>query len=248
MVAQTRHLPAPGDGATPRRREATLIRDLPTAEKPRERLLRCGAGALSTAELLAIVIGTGRRGASALDVGREIVARFGPAGLIRASADELRHVAGCGAAKAVQIKAAVELGRRLVVATPDETRQVQSATDAAALLATEMAWLEQEHLRIVMLNMKHFVLGVHEVYKGSVCASLVRIGEVFREPIRRNCAAIVVAHNHPSGDPTPSADDIHVTRQLVQAGKLLDIEVLDHLVIARRGWVSLRERGLGFVK
>ncbi len=227
-------------------RARARIRDLPSAEKPRERLCSVGAGALATAELLAILLGTGRHGASALEVGRLIVARHGVGGLARASIDELCAVPGCGPAKAVQIKAAIELGRRLVAHAAEEPRQIQSPREVAELLSADMADLEQEHLRVVLLNMKNFVLGVHEVYKGSVSASLVRVGEVFREPVRRNCTSIVVAHNHPSGDPAPSPEDIHVTRQLVEAGRILDIEVLDHLIIARRGWVSLRERGLGF--
>ena len=223
-----------------------MIRDLPTDEKPRERLSRYGAGALATAELMAILLRTGRQGLSALDVGQHLVAKFGLAGLARASLDELCLVPGCGPAKAIEIKAAIELGRRLMVQTPEERIQIRSPADAASILSHEMALLEQEHLRVVLLNMKHDVLGIHEVYKGSVKASLVRVGEVYREPIRRNAAAIIVTHNHPSGDPTPSAEDIHVTRQLVEAGHLLDIDLLDHLVIAQRGWVSMRERGLGF--
>lgn len=220
------------------------ISDMPTGEKPRERLVAYGAGALATAELIAILLRSGRQGASVLDMAQHIVARFGLAGLARASVAELCQVPGCGPAKAVEIKAAIELGRRLTVQAPEDLRQIQSPADAAALLAAEMGLLEQEHLRVLMLNMKNYILGIHEVYKGSVSASPVRIGEVFREAIRRNCSALIVVHNHPSGDPTPSTDDIVITRQLVQAGELLDIAVLDHVVIARRGWVSMRERGL----
>lgn len=240
------HCAPPAAAAAPHLAHAARIRDLPSAEKPRERLRSVGPGALATAELLAILLGTGRHGASALEVGRLIVARHGVGGLARVSVDELCAVPGCGPAKAVQIKAAIELGRRLVARSAEEPRQIQSPREVAELLTGEMADLEQEHLRVVLLNMKNFVLGIHEVYKGSVSASLVRVGEVFREPVRRNCTSIVVAHNHPSGDPAPSPEDIHVTRQLVEAGRILDIEVLDHLIIARRGWVSLRERGLGF--
>jgi len=224
----------------------TRIRDLPSCEKPRERLLGLGANALSTAELLAILIGSGRRGASALDLGHALLASFGLTGLRQASIEELCGLAGCGPARAVSIKAAIELGRRVVSHTPESLRCIRSPADAAALLSSEMVGLEQEHLRILLLNVRHEVLGQHEVYKGSISASPVRVAEVFREAIRRNAAAIIVAHNHPSGDPGPSPDDIAVTRQIVAAGKLLDVEVLDHMVIAQRGWVSLRERGLGF--
>jgi DNA repair protein RadC len=222
------------------------LRDLPDGERPRERLERFGAGALATAELLAIVMATGRQGASALSVGQELVARFGLGGLARSTLEELCAVAGCGPAKAVQIKAALELGRRLVVQLPAEPMRLQSPAEVAALLAPEMSFLEQEHLRVVLLNAKNHLLAIHEVYKGSVSSSPVRVGEVFREAIRKNCPSIILAHNHPSGDPAPSPDDVRITRQVVAAGQLLDIEVLDHLVIGDRRWVSMRERGLGF--
>jgi DNA repair protein RadC len=237
---------APDPASSGRNGAAPRIRDMPATEKPRERLVSYGPTVLGTAELLAILLRTGRPGASALHLAQQLVADFGLAGLVRASVDELCRVPGCGTAKAVEIKAAIELGRRLAVQAPGETLQVSSPSEVASVLAAEMAYLEQEHLRVVLLNTKNHILGVHEVYKGSVNASLVRVGEIFREPVRRNCPSVIVAHNHPSGDPAPSAEDIHVTRQIVQAGKLLDIEVLDHIIIGHHRWVSLRERGLGF--
>lgn len=230
----------------PAPRPALQIRDLPCADKPRERMLRQGPQALATAELLAILVGSGCRGANALDLGRELLARFGLPGLALATIDEMCQLPGCGPVKAVQVQAAIELGRRAGLQDGPEPVRVTSPSEAAELLQSEMGMLEQEHLRVVLLSMKNHVLGVHEVYKGSVCASLVRVGEVYREAVRRNCPAIIVAHNHPSGDPAPSPEDIHITRQLVEAGRLLDIELLDHLIIGRRRWVSLRERGLGF--
>jgi len=225
---------------------AIRLRDLPAAEKPRERLSRYGPGALATAELLAVLMGTGGRGGGALVLGHDLVARFRLVGLAQATVDEICQVPGCGPAKALQIKAALELGRRLVAADREDMTQLTTPADAAGMLAPEMSLLEQEHLRVVLLNVRNAVLGVHEVYKGSVSASLVRVSEVFREAVRRNCPSIIVAHNHPSGDPAPSAEDVHITRQIVEAGRLLDIEVLDHIIIGHRRWVSLRERGLGF--
>jgi DNA repair protein RadC len=222
------------------------LRDLPAVEKPRERLTLFGPGALATAELLAIIVATGRQGASALNVGQELMARFGLTGMAQASLDELCAVAGCGPAKAIQIKAALELGQRLAVHRGDERPKVGSPADVVALLGPEMSLLEQEHLRVVLLSAKNHVLAVHEVYKGSVSASPVRASEVFREAVRRNCPNVILVHNHPSGDPAPSPDDVRVTRQVVSAGRLLDIEVLDHVVIGHRRWVSMRERGLGF--
>lgn len=227
-------------------RSAPRIHDLPAAERPRERLLACGPRALSTAELVAVVLRSGAPGSSALDLASRLVARFGLEGLGRAAVEELAVEPGCGPATVAVLRAALELGRRGAAAEEPPRPRVCTPADVAVLLAPEMATLEQEHLRIVLLSTRHDVLGVHEVYKGSVRASLVRVAEVFREPVRRNCPAIVVAHNHPSGDPSPSPEDIRVTRQLVDGGRILDIDVLDHVIIGRSRWVSLRERGLGF--
>jgi len=224
-----------------------MIRDLPAGERPRERLARVGEGALSTSELLAIVIGTGVGGESVLGLATRTLSLFGGlAGLARASLAELQGVKGLGKAKTAQLKAALELGRRMLLAAPDDRVVVRSPSDVAQLLMAEMAHLEQEHFRVLYLDTRNRVLGCETVYIGSLNASHIRVGEVFRDAIKRNCAAIIVAHNHPSGDPTPSPEDVEVTRQLVAAGNLLDIEVLDHLIIGQQRFVSLRERGLGF--
>jgi DNA repair protein RadC len=160
--------------------------------------------------------------------------------------DELVCERGLGAAKAAQIKAAIELGRRLPLEAPEERASINSPADAAALVQYEMSVLEQEHLRVLLLDTRNHVLDTVEVYKGSLNSSQVRVGEVFKAAIRRSAAAVIVVHNHPSGDPTPSPDDVAVTRAFVQAGKLLDVELLDHLIIGQGSWVSLKERGLGF--
>lgn len=223
------------------------IRELPIQDRPRERLASLGAGVLSTAELLAILLRTGVGGESALALATRLLARFsGVTGLARASLSQLVAERGIGTAKATQIKAALELGRRLTLATPVERPQIRSPADAAALLMPKMELLEQEHFWVIFLDTRNRVLGDESVYKGSLNQSQVRVGEVFREAVRRNCAAIIVSHNHPSGDPTPSPEDVAVTRDLVSAGQLLGVEVLDHLVIGQQRWVSLRERGVGF--
>jgi len=223
------------------------IKDLPSNERPRERLLRYGAGALSTAELLAIILRTGVRDENVVRVSQRLLATFDNlSGLAQANTTELMAEKGLGPAKASQLKAALELGRRLLVEAPEQRPQVRSPADAANLLMSEMSLLEQEHLRTVLLDTKNRVLGTPTVYIGSLNTSLIRIGEMFREAVRTNCAALIVAHNHPSGDPTPSPEDVAVTRQIAEAGKLLDIEVLDHLIIGRQRFVSLKERGLGF--
>ena len=223
------------------------ILDLHESERPRERLASLGPQALSNAELIAILLRVGVRGESAVAVGQRLLNQFnGLKGLHRAPFDELKKQHGLGDAKAAQIKAAVELGRRLTLESPEERAAINSPADAAALVQYEMSALEQEHLRVILLDRRNRVLDTAEVYKGSVNSSQVRIGEVFKEAIRKNASALIVIHNHPSGDPTPSPDDVAVTRAIVQAGKLLDVEVLDHLVIGQGRWVSLKERGLGF--
>ncbi|MFN2224744.1 MAG: RadC family protein, partial [Anaerolineae bacterium] len=153
---------------------------------------------------------------------------------------------GLGPAKVAQIKAALELGRRLLAQSPEERPQIRSPADAANMVMSEMSWLEQEHLKVMLLDTKNRVLGTPTVYIGSLNTSMVRVGELFREAIRANCASLIVVHNHPSGDPTPSPEDVAVTRQIAEAGKLLDIELLDHLIIGQQRFVSLKERGLGF--
>ncbi|MCA9869972.1 MAG: DNA repair protein RadC, partial [Anaerolineae bacterium] len=146
----------------------------------------------------------------------------------------------------VQIKAALELGRRLLVTAPHERPQMRSPADAANLLMAEMSLLPQEHLRTVLLDTRNRVLSIPTIYVGSLNTAQVRVGEMFREAIRANCAGMIVVHNHPSGDPTPSPEDVQVTRMIVEAGSLLNIDVLDHLIIGRQRFVSLKERGLGF--
>jgi DNA repair protein RadC len=146
----------------------------------------------------------------------------------------------------VTIKAALELGRRLLLEEPEERAQVRSPEDVAAMLQIRMGLLEREELHVVLLNTKNHVLGTRVVYKGSLNSSMIRTAEVFRDAIKENAAAVIIAHNHPSGDPTPSPEDVRVTRDLVASGKLLDIEVLDHLVIGHQRYVSLRRKKLGF--
>lgn len=226
---------------------APMIRDLPEDERPRERLKRLGARVMSNAELLAIMLRTGADGQNVLRLAEQLLARFqGLPGIARASLAELQAVHGIGPAKAITIKAALELGRRLMAAAPEERPRITSPADAANLLMSEMMLLEQEELRVVLLDTRNHVLRVKTVYRGSLNTSVVRIGEVYRDAVKDNAAALIVSHNHPSGDPSPSPEDVHVTRQIRQAGALLDIELLDHVIIGRQRYVSLKERGLGF--
>ena len=232
---------------TPNIKPIYRIADLHESERPRERLESLGPQALTNAELLAILLRVGVKGENAVEVGQRLLQKFGGLqGLHRAPFRELMNQHAMGGAKASQIKAAIELGRRLILEAPEEKPMINSPADAAALVQYEMAALEQEHLRVILLDRRNKVLEIVEVYKGSATSAQLRVGELFKEAIRKNAVAVIVTHNHPSGDPTPSPDDVAITRSIVQAGKLLDIDVLDHLVIGQAKWVSLKERGLGF--
>lgn len=223
------------------------IREMPEGERPRERLRDYGSGALSNAELLAILLRTGTVGENVLSLSTRLLSQHsGLNGLARLSFAELCSVHGMGEAKAAQLRAALELGLRLASAHPETRATVRSPADVAGLLMTEMSLLAQESLRVVLLNTKNQVVRIHEVYQGNVSSAMVRPAEVFREAVRQNLPALIAVHNHPSGDPTPSKDDIAVTADLVQAGRYLEIDFLDHIVIGQGRFVSLKERNLGF--
>lgn len=223
------------------------ITDLALDERPRERLIAYGAGVLSKAELLAILLRVGVNGKNAVQLGQQILTELGGLpGIQRATISEMCTVKGLGLAKAAQIKAAIELGSRLAREQSDEQGPISAPADAAALVQLEMQGLAQENLRVILLDTRNRLIKVHPVYMGSLNLSLVRTAEVFKEAIQKNAASLILVHNHPSGDPTPSPEDAALTRTVVQAGKLLDIEVLDHLVIGYGRFVSMKERGLGF--
>ncbi len=218
------------------------LKSLPLREQPAYRVGQ-NAAACNLTELLAAVIGGQRQ----IEISQALLARFD--GDIRrlyvAHPAELATVKGISQATAARIKAALNLGLRLNI--PSEERpMINSPADAAALVQYEMSLLEKEHLRVLLLDRRNRVLDIVQIYEGSVNSSQVRIGEVFRPAIQRMASAIIACHNHPSSDNTPSPDDVAVTRAMVQAGKLLDIDLLDHLIISLRGFVSLKERGLGF--
>jgi DNA repair protein RadC len=224
-----------------------VIRELPADERPRERLALRGAGGLSAAELIALLWGSGARGRSAVDLAADALARHeGLTGLARASDHELEDLPGVGTARAAQLIAAFELGRRLLADWPADRWTIRSPRDVADRLVLQMGRLEREELRVVLLNTKNVVLRVATVYQGNVSSSLVRVGELFRDAVRLNATGVILAHNHPSGDPTPSPDDLHLTAEALAAGRLLDIDVLDHLVVGHDAWVSLRDRGVSF--
>ncbi len=223
------------------------IKDMNEDERPRERLAKLGPQSLSTAELLAILLRVGVVGETSVQVGQRLLQTFGGiSGLHRASFDELSSQKGIKLAKAAQIKAAIELGRRLVLESPEDKPAIHSPADAAAMVQYEMSALQQEELRVMLLDTRNRVQFIETVYRGSVNSSQVRIAEVFKAAIRRNATNLIVIHNHPSGDPTPSPDDIAITRAILQAGELLDVKLLDHIIVGSGRFVSLKERGLGF--
>ena len=223
------------------------IRELPAAERPRERLAQRGVGGLTAAELVGLVWGSGGRGRNAVDIAADaLAAHDGLSGLSRATELELAALPGVGPAKAAQLIAAFELGRRLLADWPAGRWTVRGPRDVADRLILQMGRLEREELRTVLLDTKNHVLRVATVYQGNVSSSLVRVGELFRDAVRLNAASVILVHNHPSGDPTPSPDDLHLTAEALAAGRLLDIDLLDHLVIGHDAYVSLRDRGVAF--
>jgi DNA repair protein RadC len=222
------------------------ICEMPDHERPRERLRDYGPEALSDAELLAILLRVGTSGTNVVQLAQHLLIEFGGwRGLQSSSFEHVRGYHGMGEAKAAQLKAALEIGRRLALLGCEQRYQVTSPADVAKLMQLEMAHLDQEHLRAICLDTKNRIIKTHTVYRGTLNAAGLRVGEIFKEPIKLNSAAIILCHNHPSGDPAPSPEDVEVTRQVVQAGRLLDVDVLDHLIIGQGRYISLREHGLG---
>lgn len=219
------------------------LKRLAEDQTPVYRICHLGPQACSFQELLAALIG----GSSQLEVAETLTSRWKtPVELMAAPQAEIGSIRGVGPARAARIKAAFELGRLVVITSSRERTTIHHPADIAALVQYEMSVLEQEELRVLLLNTRHHVMDIVTVYKGSLNSSQVRVGEIFKEAIRRNAAGLVVIHNHPSGDPSPSPGDIEITRAFVKAGRLIEINVLDHLIVGTGGYVSLKERGLGF--
>jgi DNA repair protein RadC len=228
-------------------RPAAGLATLPSQERPRERLALHGPAALSSLELIGVLWGSGIAGARAMDAAADALRRHdGLTGLARAADRELEEVPGVGPVRAAQLAAAFELGRRVVADWPQGRWTVRGPRDVGERLVPQMGYLEREELRVVLLNTRNMVLRVVTVYQGNVSSSLVRIAELFRDAVRLNAAGVILIHNHPSGDPTPSPDDMRLTAEALAAGRLLDIGLLDHLIVAGNGFVSLRDRGVAF--
>ncbi|GCE26676.1 UPF0758 protein [Dictyobacter alpinus] len=218
------------------------VHDIPASDRPRERLQKNGAEMLSTADLLAIILRTGTQRENVIELASKLLTKYGGlSGLMSADFHELSTEHGIGAAKTSQLKAALEMGKRLSVLPTEKRYQIKSADDAARLVRLELMYLDHEEMHILLLDTKNQVVECVKRYKGTVNSSVLRIAEIMRPAITRNCPRLIVTHNHPSGDPSPSREDIDVTNQLVEAGKILDIELLDHIIIGNPRYLSLKE-------
>jgi DNA repair protein RadC len=226
---------------------AYRITDINQEERPRERLRRNGATGLSAPELLAIIIGSGIPGENAIQIGQRLMIKHKSfSGIYKAGFDALCAEPGIGPARAAQVMAAMEIARRMTNETGEQKPAIMSPDDAAALLRFEMSLLEQEELRVMLLDTRYRLIEIVALYKGSLNASAVRIGELFKSAIRKNAAAVIIVHNHPSGDTTASPEDIAMTHEMVKAGELLSVEVVDHLIIGGNRFLSMKNNHIVF--
>jgi DNA repair protein RadC len=221
-----------------------LLKDFPKDERPRERFIKLGPQNLSNQELIAIILRTGTKAESVIQLAQRLIKEFEGLRMLKdATLEELTKIKGIGKAKAIQLLAAVELGRRINSLTNEERYAIRSPEDGANYVMDEMRFLNQEHFVCLYLNTKNQVIHKQTVFIGSLNASIVHPREVFREAFRRSAASIICLHNHPSGDPTPSREDIEVTRRLKECGRMIGIEILDHIIIGDKKYVSLKEKG-----
>jgi DNA repair protein RadC len=222
------------------------VRDLPKPERPRERLQKLGPAALSSQELLALVIGRGIPKKSVMTIAQELLARFGNVKAIsQASLEELTQIKGIGIAKAAQIRACFELGRREDLEPPDPVPfDIKNPEAVVKAIRVSLQDKAKEHFKLILLNSRNKIIGIPTISIGTLTTSLVHPREVFKEALVHSAASVVLAHNHPSGDPDPSEDDLKITKKLVESGKLLGIEVIDHIIIGKSNFYSFREKGL----
>lgn len=222
-----------------------MIRDLPAEERPREKLLCSGPGALSNSELIAVILRTGNPRESAVHLAERIISKSGGLrSLPDLSLEELQSFHGIGPAKAVQVKAALELGKRIATSFYEYEPAVTSPRHAADMFMEELRYQKKEYFKLLLLNTKNRVISREEISVGSLNASIVHPREIFSVPIRKSAASVILIHNHPSGDPTPSQEDLAVTRRLVDGGNILGIDVKDHIIIGDGCYLSFKEKGL----
>lgn len=224
--------------------ESFTLKDFPASERPREKMIREGPRHLSNQELLAILLRTGTKDASVMELAQRVLLHFDGLRLLKESTiEELQTLKGIGLAKATELQAALELGRRIYTFREEERYLIRSPEDVAAFVMEEMRFYTQEHFVILCLNVKNEVIHRQTLFIGSLNSSIVHPREIFKEALRRSAASIICLHNHPSGDPSPSPEDIEVTKRLTECGRILGIEVLDHVIIGDHKFISLKEKG-----
>jgi DNA repair protein radc len=222
-----------------------MIREMPENLRPRERLLKEGVQALTDIELLAILLRTGSTGGSVLELAAVVLNRFRSLReLLQASIEELSNIKGIGPAKAAQVKAALELGRRVAEQQVDDRAVIRHPEDVVGLVMEEMRNLDREQFRALLLNTKHQLIGREIISIGTLNSSMVHPRELFKSAIKRSAAAMILVHNHPSGDPAPSQEDIGITKRMQEAGSIIGIEILDHLIVGDNRFVSFKAKGL----
>ena len=221
------------------------IKELPEDDRPREKLLKYGAEQLSNSELIALVISSGTKKRTAVELSQDILSYFdGLKGLFNLRAEEIKQIKGIGVAKASQLRAVIELSKRLHIANSDVKKVIKNPQNVVGILMPELRFLKHEVFGVVLLDTKNQVISTPRISKGGLSSSIVHPREVFKEAIRRSSAAIILYHNHPSGKPEPSQEDIKITNRLIKAGKLIGIEVLDHVVIGDNVYISMKEKGI----
>ena len=221
-----------------------MVRDLPKEVRPREKLLQYGASALSDIELLAILLRTGTTSKSVLHLAEDVLAQYkdkGLAAIMHISPQEIASIHGIGLAKAATVVAAVELGRRLSERAARTLEKVEGPEDVARYVIPSLRFEQKEHFLAMFLDIRNRILALSTISVGSLTSSIAHPREVFREAIRYSAASVILVHNHPSGDPAPSREDIQLTKQMMKAGEIMGIPVLDHVVVARDNFVSLKE-------
>ncbi|MBM6859675.1 DNA repair protein RadC [Clostridium saudiense] len=222
------------------------INDIPKNERPMERLLKYGANDLTNAELLAVLLRSGTRGENIISLSTRLLSEVGGLdGLLYINLEEIKKLKGIKDVKACQIVAMMELFKRFrTLRSQTNDFKVSCPKDISELLINEMNNLNQEVLKLILLNTKNYVIGVKDVFKGSLNTSIVHPREIFREAVQRRSANIIICHNHPSGDPTPSKEDINITLRIKQCGDLMGIKLLDHIIIGNNNYISLKEKGI----
>lgn len=223
---------------------AVSIKELPEEMRPREKLVKLGEGRLDEHELLAIILGMGTTKINALDLAKQLMIKYKTLRCLReASLEELTAEHGIGTAKAVSIKAAIELGRRLALCQEDKP-VITSPEDVKMLVMEEMRYLDREHFKVIYLDRKGGIIIAEDISVGGLHSSMAHPREVFKNAVKRSAASVILVHNHPSGDPSPSHEDVETTRRLVEAGQIVGIEVLDHVIIGDNKYCSMKSRGL----